>query len=76
MDSICPDDRPQQGRQLPAVFNGMLDSVRGVLDVVRIWRRRSRDRRQLGAMSERDLNDMGMSWAEVATEIQKPCWRE
>ncbi|MDO8980140.1 MAG: DUF1127 domain-containing protein [Afipia sp.] len=44
--------------------------------IFRTWRRRIRDRRELGAMSERQLNDMGMCWAEVATEIQKPCWRE
>ncbi|MGL5164984.1 MAG: DUF1127 domain-containing protein [Afipia sp.] len=50
--------------------------IRGALEIARTWRRRSRERRQLGAMSERDLNDMGMSWAEVATEIKKPCWRE
>ncbi len=44
--------------------------------IVRTWRRRIRERRELGAMSERQLNDMGMCWPEVAAEIEKPCWRE
>jgi len=53
----------------------MRDAVRNVLEVVRTSRRRIRDRRELGAMSERQLNDMGMCWAEIAAEIEKPCWR-
>ncbi|TKT70386.1 DUF1127 domain-containing protein [Afipia massiliensis] len=44
--------------------------------IVRTWGWRIRDRRELGAMSERQLNDMGMCWPEVAAEIEKPCWRE
>lgn len=54
----------------------MRDGARDVLEMVRIWRRRIRDRRELAAMSERQLNDMGMCWAEVTAEIEKPCWRE
>ncbi|NGX96035.1 MAG: DUF1127 domain-containing protein [Candidatus Afipia apatlaquensis] len=52
------------------------DGVRDVLNIVRTWRKRIRDRREIGAMSERQLNDMGMSWAEIAFEIEKPFWRE
>jgi uncharacterized protein YjiS (DUF1127 family) len=51
------------------------DGVRGVLSIVRTWHRRIRDRRELGAMSERQHNDMGMSSAEIAFEIEKPFWR-
>nr|WP_184087377.1 DUF1127 domain-containing protein [Afipia massiliensis] len=54
----------------------MLDIARAAASIFRTWRRRSRERRQLAAMSERDVNDMGMCWAEVAAEIEKPCWRE
>jgi len=54
----------------------MRDVMRGILEMVRTWRRRGHVRRQLGAMSERELNDMGTSWPEVAVEIEKPCWRE
>lgn len=56
--------------------SALLDVARTVAMIVRTWRRRSHERRQLAAMSERDLHDMGMSWPEVAAEIEKPCWRE
>ena len=56
--------------------NAIRDGARGVLSIVRTWRRRIRDRRELGAMSERQLNDIGMSWPEIAFEIEKPFWRE
>ncbi|WP_034461890.1 MULTISPECIES: DUF1127 domain-containing protein [unclassified Afipia] len=57
---------------LPATIR---DGVRDVLSIVRTWRKRIRDRRELAAMSERQLNDMGMSWAEIAFEIEKPFWQ-
>lgn len=49
-----------------------------------IWfrraRERSRMRRQavamLAVMSERDLNDMAVSWSDIMNEINKPFWRE
>jgi len=47
-----------------------------VLKIVRTWRKRSHDRRELGTMNERQLNDMGMSWPEAAFEIEKPFWRD
>ena len=72
-DRVYPDVRPRHARRLP---NSRRDAVRDVLEIVRIWRRRIRDRRELGAMSERQLNDMGMCWAEIAFEIEKPFWRE
>jgi len=43
---------------------------------VRIWRERSRTRRQLAAMSGRELQDIGTCWAEVANEAAKPFWQE
>lgn len=73
MDRVCPDARQRANRLvLPAA---MRDGVRGVLSIVRTWRRRIRDRRELKVMGERQLNDMGMSWAEIAFEIEKPFWR-
>jgi uncharacterized protein YjiS (DUF1127 family) len=40
------------------------------------WRERSRVRRQLAAMSDRELHDIGICRAEVACEISRPFWRE
>jgi uncharacterized protein YjiS (DUF1127 family) len=43
---------------------------------VRVWRDRSRVRRQLAVMSERELQDMGKCWPEIAYEASKPFWRK
>jgi uncharacterized protein YjiS (DUF1127 family) len=44
--------------------------------LVATWRERSRVRRQLAVMSDRELHDMGVCRAEVADEISRPFWRE
>jgi uncharacterized protein YjiS (DUF1127 family) len=45
-----------------------------MLALVRIWRERRRARRQLAAMSERELQDIGICRSEIAHEIGKPFW--
>jgi uncharacterized protein YjiS (DUF1127 family) len=49
--------------------------VRNVLAMVRIWRTRARIRRQLAALSGRELQDMGTCWSSIADEVSKPFWR-
>ena len=73
MERVYPDARLRLGRVPP---NAIRARVRDVPGIVRMWRKRIRDRRELGAMSERQLNDIGMSWPEIAFEIEKPFWRE
>jgi uncharacterized protein YjiS (DUF1127 family) len=43
--------------------------------VIREWRRRSRDRRTLVAMSDRSLRDIGLTRYDAAREASKPFWR-
>jgi uncharacterized protein YjiS (DUF1127 family) len=40
-----------------------------------IWRNRARYRRALARMSERELADIGVSWSDIAEEVNKPFWR-
>ena len=40
------------------------------------WRKRSRCRRALARMGERELADIGVSWSQIAEEANKPFWRE
>ncbi|MEZ5822899.1 MAG: DUF1127 domain-containing protein [Bradyrhizobium sp.] len=44
--------------------------------LVAAWRERSRVRRQLAVMNDRELHDIGVCRAEVADEIGRPFWRE
>jgi uncharacterized protein YjiS (DUF1127 family) len=52
---------------------------RGVLAVLgatlQNWRQRYQSRRELARWSSRDLHDIGLSWSDVADEIDKPFWR-
>jgi uncharacterized protein YjiS (DUF1127 family) len=40
-----------------------------------LWRRRDRERRELAALDDRSLRDIGLNRAEVAYESTKPFWR-
>jgi uncharacterized protein YjiS (DUF1127 family) len=42
---------------------------------IRLWRDRSRVRRQLAVMSERELQDIGICRSLISDEIGKPFWR-
>jgi uncharacterized protein YjiS (DUF1127 family) len=47
---------------------------RSILELVLVWRERCRSRRLLAAMSERELRDIGISWADIAEKIDRPFW--
>jgi uncharacterized protein YjiS (DUF1127 family) len=49
---------------------------RSMLMLVAAWRQNSRDRRQLAAMSDRDLQDIGVCRGEVADGISRSFWPE
>ncbi len=68
----CDSHRRRQPRTLRG---STLAVAGGILARVRIWRSRSRVRRQLAAMNERELQDIGTCSSEIACEAGKPFWR-
>lgn len=46
------------------------------IETFREWQRRARSRRDLMALSQRDLWDMRLTRAEARREASKPFWRE
>jgi uncharacterized protein YjiS (DUF1127 family) len=44
-------------------------------ETLRVWRERYHMRRELAQWSSRDLQDVGLSWCDVAFEAEKPFWR-
>jgi uncharacterized protein YjiS (DUF1127 family) len=42
----------------------------------RTWHRRFVERHELANWTDRDLSDVGLSWDDVAQEIEKPFWRD
>lgn len=47
-----------------------------MLKLVAAWRQNNRDRRLLAAMSDRELEDIGVCRAEVADRTSRSFWRE
>jgi uncharacterized protein YjiS (DUF1127 family) len=45
------------------------------MDSLGEWRARARERRQLSALSDAMLKDIGISRADASTECEKPFWR-
>ncbi len=43
--------------------------------ILKVWRRRVRERGQLARLDERELHDIGLSRAAIHDEINKPFWR-
>ena len=48
---------------------------RRVLVLIRLWRRRLRERRALAAMDDRGLRDVGLTRYDAYYEARKPFWR-
>jgi uncharacterized protein YjiS (DUF1127 family) len=46
------------------------------LPTLREWRRRVRDRRELGSLSDSMLQDIGISRAQAVYLSNKPFWRK
>lgn len=46
-----------------------------LVDLLRCWRRRADERRQLTAMGSLAWRDLGLSDVDVRREVEKPFWR-
>ncbi len=52
-----------------------LPPLHRVLQHLGLWQQRMRTRRQLAALDERQLADIGISHSERLDELSKPFWR-
>ena len=57
---------------LRASAPGPLDRLRAIL---RVWHRRGADRVRLATLSDRLLDDIGLSREQALAEARKPFWR-
>jgi uncharacterized protein YjiS (DUF1127 family) len=76
LSSVRAEGKPGHGPQSRQLSSSTFAFIEGILARVRTWRARSCVRRQLAVMSERELQDMGTCWAEIADEVGKPFWRK
>jgi uncharacterized protein YjiS (DUF1127 family) len=49
--------------------------IEQVSDTLHVWHERYRTRRELTQWTARDLQDVGLSWSDIAFEADKPFWR-
>lgn len=47
----------------------------GVFSLLRTWRQRAAQRRELAHWTERDLHDVGLTRDDIELEVAKPFWR-
>jgi uncharacterized protein YjiS (DUF1127 family) len=59
-----------------AAVHALSDSWLHVTATLREWRRRTRERAQLGELDDRMLKDIGLTRADAEFLINKPFWRE
>ncbi|TQF28430.1 DUF1127 domain-containing protein [Bradyrhizobium sp. UNPA324] len=49
--------------------------IQQVSETLHLWHERYRNRRELTQWTARDLQDVGLSWSDIAFEADKPFWR-
>jgi uncharacterized protein YjiS (DUF1127 family) len=73
--SSYTDSRQRLHRPSRLSMNSLIIRIRNLVAVVQVWRARARLRRDLAALGERELQDMGTCWSSIADEVSKPFWR-
>lgn len=46
-----------------------------IVALIRLWRRRSYERKLLARLSENERHDLAVSLSDIMTEVAKPFWR-
>jgi uncharacterized protein YjiS (DUF1127 family) len=54
----------------------LYDLGAGVVRTLAIWRRRAREKRELARLDWRELQDIGLTSADVQHLLDKPVWRD
>lgn len=49
--------------------------IQQIGETLHVWHERYRNRRELTNWTARDLQDVGLSWSDIAFEADKPFWR-
>jgi uncharacterized protein YjiS (DUF1127 family) len=64
-----------KGRAMPLAFSPRRRLFDELGALIKEWRRREHGRRELAALSDRCLRDIGLTRYDVRTEVRKPFWR-
>lgn len=72
--SKCPDIEPRLA--IGNLGTKASEQVVGVFDLLQAWQERARQRRQLAALDDRMLRDIGVSTSDVEHETRKWFWQK
>lgn len=77
---LLPHERRQPSAAIAAGVKGLRRWLgvigRWVATAFATWAERARSRRELAALSEYELRDIGLTRADVLCETSKPFWRD
>ena len=62
-------------RRPSGVMVGPGPALRGLSSLLRLWWQRSRERRQLALLTDRDLHDLALTRIDAQREARKPFWK-
>ena len=66
----------RQPSEVPgALILGTGPALRGLSSLLRLWWQRSRERRQLALLTDRDLHDLALTRIDAQREARKPFWK-
>ena len=68
--------QPQYRPRRHHAVHSLSDAGNHVVAMLREWRRRNRERAELGALNDRMLKDIGLTRADAEFLSNKPFWRE
>lgn len=71
--SKCPDIEPRLA--IGDLGAKASEWIVGVFDLLQAWQERARQRRQLAALDDRMLRDIGVSTSDVEHETRKWFWQ-
>lgn len=53
----------------------VIQKMQAAMATLNAWMERHHQRKQLAQLDAHQLNDMGLDWAHVQAEINKPFWK-
>jgi uncharacterized protein YjiS (DUF1127 family) len=66
---------PSEANAMQTWITAAMACWRAVDQILRQWRRRSRERAALAGLNDRELRDIGVTKHDARREIEKPFWR-
>lgn len=73
--ATCTAEKMTNHHHVPKIPLGHPHILTELRQLLRTWHQRFEQRYELARISERDLNDVGLTWDDVAHEVDKPFWR-